>query len=164
MKKLFKYFMFVILCFCLVLPFAGCSEKKYGGIVSKVEEYKLETSSNEYLKITFNQNSDIECYVFFGLRIYNDDFENYGCDTLNSLLQDENFLNSDKSERIVLLDPKLGICITAKGLYYHSSYLLIYDGCDFREIKDMEDEEFDAYEEALFNNLDYSSYIGWIKF
>ena len=164
MKKLFKSFLFVILCFCLILSFAGCSVKKYGGVVSKVEVYQSENSTIEFLQISLNQNNEIEKYMFLGIRIFKNDFETYQCKNLDNLITNEEFLGSDQSARQTFVGSYFGTARLTKVLFDECTYLLIFNGYDLNETKDMEDEEFDAFEEALFNNLDYSSYIGWIKF
>ncbi|MDE7265558.1 MAG: hypothetical protein K2N52_04720, partial [Clostridia bacterium] len=138
MKKLFKYFMFVILCFCLVLPFAGCSEKKYGGVVSRVEDHEeYETA----LSITFNAKTDIENYCYLCIGVLHTDFETFGCKNLEALLKNEEFKNiayTPNSERSV---SPLGSCygkgILPKGYSSSCAYILLYNGFERDETSDM---------------------------
>ncbi len=165
MKKLIKSFLFTLLCICLLIPFTGCTEKKYGGIVTGSEVWE------EHPDITFyylNDKTEYEKYYFPALMIFKDDFETYNCKTFEELLRNENFL---KNKDQVHLDgfirhsftPSRYGKISFRPMEVHS-YWIFYDCYEQDEVDNVAPEEWDDYVETFFNNLDYSTYIGWIKF
>ncbi len=166
MKKLIKSIIFTLLCVCLIIPFAGCSKSdnssNFGGVVTDVKSYKDEKSSLKIVTITFNAHTDIEYYHFLILYIYSVDFETYGCETLGELLHNESFLDTARSKRGgFTMTSHYG---THKSPHPSVAYTLIYEGFDEKDTINMTDEEYEALKVSLFNNLDFSAYVGWIKF
>lgn len=42
-------------------------------------------------------------------------------------------------------------------------YVIFYEGFEVNVMDNVAPEEWDAYVDAFFNNLDYTTYIGWAK-
>ncbi len=163
MKKLFKSFLFTLLCICLLIPFTGCAEKRFDGIVSGIE------INEEHPILTYvflNDKTEYEKYYFPALCIFDVDFETYNCKNFEELLRNENFIKNKSHEHLGYYRQWFSSAYSGKITITKDDtnfYVIFYEGFEVNVMDNVAPEEWDAYVDAFFNNLDYTTYIGWAK-
>lgn len=156
MKKINRLFALIILCACIVIPFAGCDDNPYYNGKNIIQSYELEQDGNDtWLYVTYNSELVNEEDTFLALFITTGHFEYYECNTLNSLLKNNRFVASQ-----LHYDHYPWMIYLAPGEPFHAStYTPYYAFDDIAYITIYNKDAYELYD----SNTDLLKYVGIIE-